>query len=154
MTNTDTPRTTAPATERSFSKWETKLTWAETEELYEWMSHHTPIAPAMEGDALTAEQEQIWVDGWITCYHDLWDTFAKANPKSNAALRDRLARVEERERVLRQWIEGELADGSPGPHDYLHGRHYALKRVLREMNKRATTTDGAAPPRRDEGETP
>jgi hypothetical protein len=56
------------------------------------------------GDALTAEQEQIWVDGWITCYHDLWDTFAKANPKSNAALRDRLARAEERERALRETL--------------------------------------------------
>jgi hypothetical protein len=42
------------------------------------------------------ETEQAWVDGWVACYHDLWDTFVKANPKARVVLvaeRDELRSV-------------------------------------------------------------
>jgi hypothetical protein len=128
----------------------------------------------MEGDALTAEQIVKHVRTAFPSYSDVLALggHIRAQERENAALRDRLARAEERERGLHVWAndnagicrneERNFAPGSSGWANW-HSAYQTYILVLRRINDSgrqpesqpkslsrqiATPTDGAAPPRR------
>jgi hypothetical protein len=133
MTDTDTPRTTAPA---------------------------------MEGDALTAEQvdymaKRIEAYGIGEMRRDDYRRFFashRALRTENAALRDRLARAEERERLLRGLLRdsliGDLGVAQVDSDTWYWQRGRIVQTYHPSRDEAiaaaivATPTDGAAPPRR------
>jgi hypothetical protein len=131
MTNPDTPRTTAPATQGD------ALTAEQIAEIEERQQQHARYGPDR---------------AWQLLYEDIPALIA-----SHAALRDRLARAEERERALAEWVANEkrtrTTKHTPDDAMYWGGRYDALTEIAMRLRPLATPTDGAAPPRHDEGET-
>jgi hypothetical protein len=158
MTNTDTPRTTAPATPGA----------ALTAEQIAAIRDNTPTDSERVARYVRSEIGRIYSHLDELCQYTMPKARHEMNDllTENAALRDRLARAEKRERELTDVLENTHSTLYALSHicnDYRYMgdledhraliRAYATRAQATRMRIHAalsTPTDGAAPPRHDE----